>query len=168
VVGTSAVGKSTLAAVLSRRLGVPHVELDALFWEPGWTRAETTVLRERVARATAGDAWVVDGNYSMARDLFWSRVQLVVWLDYSLPRILWYLTRRTLGRLLRRQVLWNGNRERWRTTFLSRDSLYWWVLTTYRRRRRELADLQGEQVTVVRLRSPGQTRAWLAGAQRSE
>jgi adenylate kinase family enzyme len=40
VVGTSAVGKTTLAAALSRRLGVPHIELDALYWGPGWTRAD--------------------------------------------------------------------------------------------------------------------------------
>ena len=34
VVGTSGAGKSRLAGQLAAALGVPHVELDALYWGP--------------------------------------------------------------------------------------------------------------------------------------
>ena len=34
VVGTSCSGKTTLARGLSGALGVPHIELDALYWGP--------------------------------------------------------------------------------------------------------------------------------------
>src|SRR3982751_2446361 len=89
VVGTSGTGKTTFAAGLAAALGVPHVELDALHWEPGWVEAPDDVFRERVAAATATDGGVVDGSYAMVRDITWARVDAVVWLDYSFGRVLW-------------------------------------------------------------------------------
>ena len=47
VVGTSGSGKTTLARRLAQRLGIPHVELDALHWEPDWTPAPRDVSRAR-------------------------------------------------------------------------------------------------------------------------
>src|SRR5437879_13025455 len=75
VVGSTGSGKTTFARDLARRLGVPHVELDALNWGPSWTMVPVDVFKERVARAVEGDAWVIDGNYGGrgARDLVWPR-----------------------------------------------------------------------------------------------
>jgi len=166
VIGTSGSGKTTLACQLADRLGLPHVELDALHWDANWTMAPLPVFRERVARALAGDAWVVDGNYSKVRDVVWPRAQLIVWLDYGLPVIFWRLFWRSLRRSLSREELWNGNRERLRDQFLSRDSLFLWALQTNRRHRAEYVALLGRpehaHLKLVRLRSPGAARAWLA------
>lgn len=165
VVGTTGSGKTTLARQLAQRLDLPHVELDALNWGPDWTSTPGDVLRERTTRALSGDAWVIDGNYSRVRDIIWSRADTVVWLDYSLPVVLWRLAQRTLRRIIRREVLWGGNRETWRAQFFSRESLFLWALRTYRRRRREYPELLSRpeyaHLRVVRLRSPEETRAWL-------
>lgn len=167
VVGTTGSGKTTLARRLAGRLGLPHVELDALYWDPDWTPAPTEVFRERTAHALAVDACVVDGNYQAVRDIIWRRAEMVVWLDYSLPVIMRRLAGRTFRRLLTREELWNGNHERWRDHFLSRDSLFLWALQTYRRRRREFPVLlkrpEYAHLQVVRLRSPGAAQRWLAG-----
>ena len=40
VVGTSGSGKTTVAGQLALILGVPHIELDSLHWEPDWTEAD--------------------------------------------------------------------------------------------------------------------------------
>jgi len=166
VVGTSGSGKTTLARTLAQRLGIPHVELDALHWEPGWSEASAEVLRERVAQALECDAWVVDGNYSMVRDLVWPRAETLVWLDYSLPVMLWRITTRTFRRAAMREELWNGNRESLRMALFSRDSIILWVLQTYKKRRREYPGLlerpEHEHLRVVRLRSPREAREWLA------
>jgi adenylate kinase family enzyme len=163
VVGNAGSGKTTLADLLARRLGLRHVELDALHWEADWTMAPTDVFRERVAAALAGDRWVTDGNYSKVRDLTWGRADTIVWLDYSLPRTMGRLMRRTVRRIARSEELWNGNRERW-SNFFSRDSILLWALTTHRRRRRdygrELPTAPHQQL--FRLRSPRQARRWLA------
>jgi adenylate kinase family enzyme len=167
VVGTSGAGKTTTAQQIARRLGLPHIELDALHWDPNWTEAPLDVFRQRVAQALAGDAWVVDGNYTKARDLVWSRVELVMWLDYSLPVVMRQLVWRTLRRTLTGEELWSGNRERFRESFFTRDSVLWWALTTHRSRRVKyqaiLARPQDHGFTMVRLPTPRATREWLAG-----
>ena len=165
VIGTSATGKTTMAAILARRLQMAHVELDGLHWEAHWTEAATPVFRARVAAALMGERWVVDGNYGKARDLIWPHADTAVWLDYPLPIILWRLLSRTARRIIRREQLWNGNRERLWTQIASRNSLFLWVLTTHGRRTREflglLARPEYAHLQVVRLRSQRQADAWL-------
>lgn len=165
VVGTTGSGKTTLAGQIADRLGYPHIEQDALNWGPNWTMRPNAVFRDLVEQATRGEFWVIDGNYSRSRDITWSRADTVVWLDYSLPLILWRLWWRTLKRTLGREELWNGNRERLWTHFFTRDSLFLWALKTYRRRRQEYPALlnapENTHLALVHLRSPRQTRKWL-------
>jgi adenylate kinase family enzyme len=166
VVGTTGSGKTMLARELAKRLGIPYVELDALYWEPQWTEPTVEVFRERVSRAVSGEAWVVDGNYSKVRDLVWPRADTVVWVDFSLPVILQPLVRRTFQRVVTQEELWSGNRERLRTALFSRNSLFVWALKTYRRRRREYSALprmsEFAHLTIVRLRSPRAAEMWLS------
>jgi adenylate kinase family enzyme len=166
VVGTSGSGKTTMACRLAERLGLLHVELDALHWGPNWTSAPLDLFRQHIVEALSGDAWVVDGNYGKARDLMWGRADNVVWLDYSLAVIMARLLWRTLRRSLTREELWQGNRESLRTSFFSRDSILLWALQTYRRRRSDYPTLLGRpeyaHLAVIHLRSPRAARAWLA------
>jgi hypothetical protein len=163
VVGTTGSGKSSLAARLARYLNAPHVELDALYWGPDWTPVGDAVFRERVRLAAAETAWVADGNYSAVRDLLWPRAEMIVWLDPGLGLILWRLLRRTLRRWITREDLWGTNQERLWAQF-TRQSLFLWALTTYRRRRRDYAHLfqvpDYAHIHKVRLRSPRETDAW--------
>lgn len=170
VVGTSAAGKTTFARRLAAILDVPHVELDALNWEAGWKEADHDVFQARVAAALdASEGWVVDGGYSHLQPLIWGAADTVIWLEFSLPVILLRLTQRTVVRVIGQQELWNGNRERWRTAFFSRDSLYWWVLTTHqgRRRRMEAALDRPEyrHIRALRFRSPRQAEKWIRGME---
>ncbi|MEN6369980.1 MAG: AAA family ATPase [Thermotogota bacterium] len=165
VVGTCGSGKTTVAKSLAGLLGVPHVELDALFWRSGWGEATDPELRAAVSEAAAGDAWVIDGNYSRVRDLIWTRADTLVWLDYSFLRVFSQLLARTIRRAVLREPLWHGNRESLRTSFLSRESILLWAVKTHRRRkaqyRRLLADPEYGHLRVVRLRSPREAERWL-------
>lgn len=165
VVGTSGSGKTTLARQISQRLAIPHVELDALHWQPNWTEVSLDIFRDRTEQALRGNHWVVDGNYSKVRDIVWSRADTVVWLDYTLPVIMTRLLRRTFRRVVLQEELWSGNQETLQLTF-SRDSILLWALRTYKKRRREYPILfeqpDYKHLKVVHLRSPKTTNAWLS------
>jgi adenylate kinase family enzyme len=169
VVGATGAGKSALAQRLASRLGAPYVELDALFWDAGWTPADPDVFRARVEHATARPRWVVAGNYGRVRDLLWPRADTIVWLDYTFPLVLRRLTARTVRRAVSREVLWNGNREYlWEHCRLwSEKSLFHWLVKTYWAYRRELPVLFAQpghaHLQIARLRRPRETEAWLAG-----
>jgi hypothetical protein len=165
VIGVTGSGKTMLSARLARIFGVPHIELDALHWQPNWVAMEREAFRDLVAGAVSGPAWVVDGNYLKALDLIWSRATTVVWLDYALPVILWQLTGRTIKRMINREVLWNGNRETFRGAFFSKDSLFLWALQSYPRMRQSYPQLfanpENAHLQVIHLHNPRETALWL-------
>jgi adenylate kinase family enzyme len=69
VIGTSCAGKTAFARSLACALSFPHVELDALFWQPNWTPRPSEEFRKLVAQELSQGCWVTDGNYSVVRDL---------------------------------------------------------------------------------------------------
>jgi adenylate kinase family enzyme len=166
IVGSTGSGKTTLATFLATRLNAPHVELDALHWEPGWVQASPEAFRARVDEALAGPTWVADGNYGSVRDLVWTRANTLIWLDFGRSTVIWRLVRRTTYRVVRGTELWNGNRERMRTVF-SRESLFIWMWKTHGRRRREFPALFRQDdfrhLSVLRFTTPRALDAWLAG-----
>lgn len=166
VIGMTASGKSTLAKHLARLLDVPHIELDGIVHGPNWVDLPDDMFHERTAEALSGDGWVVDGNYLAVRDLTIGQAESVIWLDYPIIIPLWRVFPRTLRRILRKEELWNGNRETWRGALFGRDSLVVWILKMHRVRRREFTAIfnapEHAHRTLIRLRSPRATARWLA------
>ena len=72
VIGTSGAGKTTLARKIAERLGLPHIELDAINWQPGWRdldRHDQPEFVRSVSEAIQAERWVADGNYGSVRDM---------------------------------------------------------------------------------------------------
>ncbi len=173
ICGLSGSGKTTVAARLAQILDVPHVELDALHWRhhSDWGMPSDEEFLPEVREATAGDAWVVEGNYSRSRDIFWPRVELMVWLDLPLRTACWRVLLRTLRRIRSNdQLLWGVQRETVRNALLTWDGLVLWNLRVFRRRQRTYTDLMQDATArgtdVVRLRSQRAVDAWLVDFER--
>jgi adenylate kinase family enzyme len=111
VVGNSGSGKSTLARELASRLGVPFLELDSVYHQPGWEPLAKDEFQRLVTERVSEDGWVIDGNYSAVRPIVWARADTVVWLDPPRWAVMRQVAWRTARRAVTRQELWNGNRE---------------------------------------------------------
>ncbi len=129
VVGPSNSGKSTLAAALGRRLDLPVVHLDRLRFLPGtdWQLQTDAAFVAAHDAAVAGDAWIVDGNYSLTLPTRLAQASAIIALESGrVPALLRYL-RRTLFEKRRAGHLEGG-----------RDSLKWsmvhWILIEQPRR----------------------------------
>jgi adenylate kinase family enzyme len=160
VASASGNGKTTLGRQVAERLGVPFFELDAWVHGPDWSETADDVLRARVQRVLAGGEWVIDGAYERKLGtLVLDAADEIVWLD--LPMHVWLprLLRRTLRRIIRREELWNGNRESLRGAFWGRDSLFGYALRTQAQRRREWP-LALRRRPVTRLRSTRAVADW--------
>lgn len=168
VLGRTGSGKTTLARQLARARGAPHIELDSLYFEPGFNTVSLPVLRERTVAAIARDRWVTDGNKSAVRDLVWPRADTVVWLDYPLAVSLWRLGKRAVWRtsVIKAQAAEPSSSEPVPAQLLAAARGVLTALRSHRGQRREyprmFAAPENRHLAVVRLRSPRATRAWLA------
>jgi adenylate kinase family enzyme len=169
VIGISGSGKTTLAREIAGRLGCPHLELDSVFHQPGWTPIATEEFQRRVSEFIASDSWVTDGNYSSrVQPLIWTRADTVIWLDLPRRTVMRRVILRTLRRMSTGTELWNGNREQWRDLFtLDPDrSIIVWTWKNHRvhapRFAAAVADPANARIRFVRLSSPAAVSQFLA------
>ena len=141
IIGTSCSGKTTLARTIAEILGMIHIELDSIHWLPNWQARPLEEFRNLIQKAVANERWVLDGNYSKTRDIVWAKATTLIWLNYPVHIVYGRALYRTMKRVLTQERLYAGNRETFKKAFLSKDSILWWVITTYHRRRREYPEL---------------------------
>jgi adenylate kinase family enzyme len=177
VVGCSGSGKTTTAKALAHALGAPCVELDAVNWQPDWYDIATHEPDEfvrRVAEAAAGEAWVIDGNYSKAREAHWARATAFVWMDTPRPAVMAQVIWRSFSRAVTKTELWpgSGNKEEFRRWLDKGHPIRWawdtWALV-HDRYAAMFADgtFEGRPVYRVGNRREGQQLVALLRAQHS-
>lgn len=140
---------------------MPFLELDSIRHLANWEELPNEEFRRQAGAFAHGEAWVIDGNYSVVRDLIDDRATHVVWLNLPRWRVMFQVVSRSVGRVVFRRDLWNGNRETWRN-LLSRDpmqSVILWAWTTHERRRRQYAERADERWIV--LRSRREAKRWV-------
>ncbi|CAD5107619.1 P-loop NTPase family protein [Zestomonas carbonaria] len=160
IIGPGGSGKSTLSAMLGRRLAIPVIHMDALYWRPGWVEPERPDWQACVEALCQREQWVMDGNYSGTLAQRLAACDTVIFLD--LPRLLclW-------------GALWRGFRYRGRTRpdmaegcpeqLPSLEFLGW--IWNYPKRSRpkvlELLEAHGQGRRIIRLRSRREVRQFL-------
>lgn len=160
VAGTSGAGKTTFAEQLACIQDLPRFEMDNLRWGP----PRSAFLDEALAAASS-DSWVTEWQYPAARPALARRAHAMIWLDYSVPRRMYWVTRRTLIRRATRQSIWDAGltEDPLRTFFTDNDH----IIRSAWRTRRHLDHLPGvvereyPHLALYRFTSPSQSRRWL-------
>lgn len=157
VIGPCGAGKSTLSVELGRRLGLPVHHLDQLHWEPGWVEGSTDALIEKVAAITAGERWLIDGNYGSTMAERIAHADSVVYLDYPIRLCAWRLLKRIwTWRGRTRPDMTEGCPERFDLGFFF--YVLAWDSGPRIRTEARLADFEGK---LVRLKNPRALQSWL-------
>lgn len=162
--GPPATGKTTLAKWLSVELGYPHTDLDDLLFTPDGP-LPLPEFRRQAGEITRHDAWIVEGNFSKLADVVWHRADVLVWLDFPLPLIVYRIVRRSLYQLTGHEDSPQARRLTWSKAFFHRRSLLRTAIRKYRTNRPryalQVAETADRGVQVVRLRNPREVRRWM-------
>lgn len=116
----------------SSKLELPHLELDSIFHQAGWTQLPEDYLRRRVRRyLDTHESWVIDGNYAPVRDLDWAEGTDVVWLHPPRWRMMRQIIGRSISRTVTREEVWSGSCEPWGslTSLNPERSIIAWAFT---------------------------------------
>ena len=165
VIGSSCSGKSTFSQHLAHKKKIEYIELDQLHWLPDWEEIADNEFIALVSEAVSSDSWVVDGNYSVARDVVWPRATKIIWLNHSFSLVLYRSITRSVKRAATKKKLFAGNVESFKQTFFSRDSIILWVLKTYHQKRKNYSKIlkhaEAKGITVIEFNNQSQVDDYL-------
>ena len=164
IVGSGGAGKSTLAGQLAKRMGLPLIHLDSLYWQPGWIEPPPEEWTEIVEQLLEGEQWIMDGNYGATMEKRLAACDTVIFLD--VPRAI------CLSRVIRRRIRFH-NRARPDMPQGCPERLTWefirwiWDYPAARRPKilQRLKAIRPDQRAIV-LRSSMQVREFLQSAAR--
>jgi len=138
-----------VARRLAEELGVPYVCNDSIYWRENWTPNPQASRLAEYDAATRGERWTLDGNLTNLQyekdGMILQRADTVVWLDLPRGQVMRQLLVRTIQRSWNHEELWHGNRESWRLSFASRDSILVWAWTSYARNCRHYAAIFADE-----------------------
>jgi adenylate kinase family enzyme len=96
ILGRGASGKSTLAAKLGEITGLPVIELDKLFWQPGIEAVPHPEWAKTQRRLVEQESWIIDGDLGQydAVEVRLQAVDTIILLEFGLLRCAWRAFRR--------------------------------------------------------------------------
>ena len=164
VIGTSGSGKTTIAKAIADKLGIRHIELDAINWQPNWTELPKDEFKDRVTKEIEHGDWTIDGNYRVVRDIIWDKVDTIVWLDMPFIPVFLRIVWRTIRRIVTQEEIWNTNTEKL-DALVGKYGMPLWVIQTHKKRRAEypplLADPKLAHIDIKRFKSLKEANEWI-------
>ena len=100
IFGPGASGKSTLALQLSKVTGLPVIEIDKIFWQPGLAAMPRDQWIELQQKLIKEDGWIMEGDLGPydAVEVRLRAADTIIFLDFSLVRCVWRAVRRSRER----------------------------------------------------------------------
>lgn len=97
IIGCSGSGKSRMARILGKKLDLPVVHLDQLWWKCGWENVTVEEFDARMQAVLETDRWIIDGNFSRTMPQRIEHCDTILYLDYSRWLCLLGMLQRVIG-----------------------------------------------------------------------
>lgn len=161
LIGNAGAGKTTFAGKLSKKLGLPLLHLDRLYWRGSWEHLSREEFDSLLQVELEKPEWIIDGNFNRTLPHRLQYCDTVFYFDFPAALCLWGITRRTLANLGKSRADMGGNCiERFDANKLI---LYRSVLTFNRQHRKKYHELlnKTEGVRVIVFKNRRQANAFL-------
>ena len=96
VIGNMGAGKTTFARELSRKLDLPVVHLDRLYWCGEWEHVSREEFDEKLSAELSKEKWIIDGNYNRTIPHRLKFCDTVFFFDFSPLTCLFGVTKRVI------------------------------------------------------------------------
>lgn len=109
IIGSAGSGKTYLGECVAREFDLRPIDLDLLFWEPGWGRNPS--FEQELRRAAQDDNILLVGNYIRYASKFAQWMDVVIWLDISAIVCLTRVLRRSVEDIVTSREVLPGCRQ---------------------------------------------------------
>lgn len=96
IIGSPGSGKSKFSFRLSKKLNIPIIHLDKLFWKEGWVSRSKETFDKLLIEEMEKESWIIDGNYSRTLPMRLEKADTVILFDYSRFVCLWRVLKRVV------------------------------------------------------------------------
>jgi adenylate kinase family enzyme len=164
--GTTGVGKTTLANQIATEFSLPLIDMDSLFRVSKNAEFPLETFSSLVSNAIQGDLWVMDGSYSEVQSITWPRAEVIVWLDFPLPFVIWGLFKRSLWRIFFRKSVKPAFYQSSEKSSTYRRTLNYFlaIMSHYRRQRHFFSNLYNTRYGnfhIIRLQNYQEAELWV-------
>lgn len=154
-------GKTTLAESIAAKYSFELISTDEIHhmadWRPRPAEETLEIVRSKISSASNG--WIIEGNYKGLRPHVLPLIDTAIVVQLPFRVLFWRILKRSFWRAWNREVIHGGNRESFRLTFASRDS----ILCEIWRKRKQFAEMgetiaaeKAEATRLIVLKSTGE------------
>ncbi len=162
IIGCPGSGKSRLSKILAKRLNLPLVHLDKLFWKPNWQEVSKEEFDELLIKELEKPAWILDGNFSRTLKLRLQYADHVILMNYpTLVCVFRILKRVIINRGKTRDDMTEGCNERLDLSFLK-------YVRGFKKKRlpQMLETLQNSSVPVTQIRNKRELKQFISSIEK--
>lgn len=155
VIGSCGAGKSVFSTLLSKKLTLPLIHLDHLFWLPNWQQADIGSFDNKLHKKLNKNTWIIDGNYNRTLSKRIGYADTVIYLNYNR----WVCLFRVLKRWLNKKEQSEGCQATINIKFL------WYVFYGYPKKHRPIIKKHikhYKDVNWIELKNPREAEIFLS------
>lgn len=96
IIGGNGSGKTTFARKLSRKLNLPLIHLDKIYWKDNWEHVTHEEFDKRLMPELLKDKWIIEGNMKRTLPLRLKYCDSVIIFDFPRWLCLWGAVKRSI------------------------------------------------------------------------